>query len=291
MKILITGSNGFVGTALIKKLLSSDGYRLYGIDIKKSNIKHKNLINIQADLGKPDWIKQLPGDIDKIIYLAQSRYYRDFPDGADDMFNINIRSFFHLLEWSRSSQVDRVLLASSGSVYEKKDRLLKESDHCRPDSFYAATKWCAENLVQPYSQFFDVVIMRFFTIYGPGQKDMLIPNIIKKIKNKKEIKLAKETGIYLTPIFIDDCVEIVSKLVEKDTLNKIEIINVAGNSIVSLADIISYVEKYLGIKANISVQEKNPSYLAGSNEKMVNLLNLKPKIDFSNGIRRVIEHL
>lgn len=291
MKILITGSHGFVGTALVKKLLSIDGSMVYGVDIKKSNIKHKNFINIHADIGKPDWIKNLPEDIDKIIYLAQSRYYRDFPDGAEDMFNINIRSFFHLLEWARCSHVDRVLLASSGNVYGKKEGLLIESDHCRPDSFYAATKWCAENLMQPYSQFFDVVIMRFFTIYGPGQKDMLIPNIIKKIKNNEVITLAQGTGIYLTPIFIDDCVEIVSKLIREKSSNKIEIVNVAGNTIMTLADMIREIEKYLGIKAKILIQEEKSSYLAGSNKKVVKLLNFQPKTDFSNGIRSVLEHL
>ncbi len=93
------------------------------------------------------------------------------------------------------------------------DRPLREDDPPCPASLYGASKLSAELLLQHYGTLFETVLMRIFGVYGPGQKDMLIPSTIRRVLNDEEITLAGGAGVYLSPLFVTDCVEMIDALI------------------------------------------------------------------------------
>jgi len=87
MKILVTGSSGFVAKHLINRLVD-EGHFVYALQRSAASNIAENVHVIAADLSKDDFIQQLSSDIDVVYHLAQSKQYRSFPDGANDMFNV-----------------------------------------------------------------------------------------------------------------------------------------------------------------------------------------------------------
>lgn len=249
--ILLTGTSGYIGSKLGRYLsIQSDNDLIY-VDRRRG-----------FDLSIPGWSGRLPEKkVDVVTHLAQSRRYREFPEGAEDMFQVNIASTFELLEWARKHGVKKFIFASSGTVYVPKSGKLKETSECKPSTMYASSKLCAENLVQSYSSFFEVLILRLFGTYGPGQKQMLIAETIERVKKGEEVTLASGAGIYLTPIFIDDCVKVLNSLLQTALPTPIAIINVAGAEIISLSDIVKIIEERLKKKANTVITDESPKSL------------------------------
>jgi UDP-glucose 4-epimerase len=287
MKILITGASGFIARNLISYLLLETDNTIFGISRSASEISHTNYIEIIGDLTTIDFNTSMPNDTDVVIHLAQSVNYRNFPEQSQDVFNVNTQSTFRLLEWSRQHAVKRFIFASTGNVYSPKIYLLHEDDVCIPTSFYAASKLSAEHLVSQYGNYFSPVILRFFSVYGPGQKGMLIPNLIASVLEGKKITLAENKGLVISPIFIDDCVKFIYEFCRIELKSDQAIFNVAGNEILSLRQIVDLIsDKYKSLP-NIEITNNKPVYLIGSNDKLKLSLNIKEFTSFYNGISKI----
>ena len=258
MRIMITGSNGFIGKALNDLLV-----------IEKENDVICLSRDKDIDFSISGWTKVIDHlEIDTVVHLAQSTRYREFPESALDMVNVNVNATTELLNWSRTHGVKRFLFASSGNVYMPSDKRLSEDDSTMPATFYGATKIAAEHIVKQYSGFFQTVTFRIFAAYGPFQKRMLIPTIIEKIRRSEAIRLACGEGIWMTPIYIDDCVNFMNMLIKGDLEQPYNLFNLAGEEDVSLAMIVSILEEILGKKAKIELTDENPVYFLGSNDKL-----------------------
>jgi nucleoside-diphosphate-sugar epimerase len=248
LNILITGASGYLGSSLINKLSGLDTCNIYALS-RTEPIKtySSNIHFIHTDLSNIAWISHLPQQIDIVVYLAQSVKYRLFPEGAVDMMRINTQCVFELLEWSRINKVKKFIYASTGNVYKSSGNTLYESDPLFPASFYTASKINAENVVQQYSTFFETIILRIFSIYGPGQKNMLIPSVIERIKAGELITLAHNKGIILSPVYISDAVQMLERII----FNTIKpgVYNFAGRENVSLAELVKIAEAVLKVKA------------------------------------------
>ena len=214
MNILITGANGFIGRHLIGTLLQEETHHIWGIARQPLALDSKYYCHLTVDLTRKNWTDVLPSPIDTVVHLAQSNRYRaqDFPEGSRDMLAVNVNSTLELLEWARKNHVKQFILSSTGNVYKPSPKLFVEDDSCFPTNMYAATKLSAEYFVQQYREFFQGIVLRLFSIYGPHQKRRLLPMIIDRIKTGGEIILASEKGIYLTPLYVSDCVEMIWRL-------------------------------------------------------------------------------
>lgn len=277
--ILITGVTGYIGKTLSDTLLRDMEYKI--IPVSRQN---------GYDISCPGWTKKIPQDkVNIIIHLAQSRRYRDFPRETMDIFQVNVAATLELAEWARQHGVRRFIFTSTGNVYKPTLVMKKysEEDICFTPSIYAATKLSAEHLLQPYSDFFEVVVMRLFGVYGPQQNQMLIADMIRRIKLGEQISLAGGVGIYITPLFIDDCVNILKCLSKVPITNPYLTLNVAGNEVLSLAEIIDVIGKQVNKKPVIEITSTPPKYFCGDNT------NLKAYysdfIPFSSGINMTLE--
>lgn len=187
MKILITGVNGFIGRHMAR--FFSARHEVFGVTRATTSFNDSFAVKlISADLSKSGFVDRLPSGIDCVIHLAQSTQYRNFPEGAEDMRRINIDATCQLLEWARVTGVKQFIFSSTANVYGKSNAQLTEAHSTQPESFYGATKLAAEHLAKQYQNYFQVDVLRFFTVYGPGQQGMLIPNIAERIKQGQSVR-------------------------------------------------------------------------------------------------------
>jgi len=268
-RILITGARGFIGRFLVQ--LCHEHHETFALDRLSSDLDVTGGVHwLNCDLTQPLTYESLPANVDTVIHLAQSLQYRDFPQGAEDMFQVNVMATYKLAEWARQHRVKRFIFASTGNVYKPAMTMKKltEEDECGPVSMYAATKLSAEYLLHPYAAFFQVVITRLFGVYGPQQHQMLIANMIQRVQRREEITLAGGAGIYLTPIFVDDCVRVLEYLAVNPLENPVNILNVAGDQVLSLAEIVNEIAHQLHEQPVVKATDEQPRYFCGDNARL-----------------------
>lgn len=286
MRILITGASGFIGSNLLKLLVKGKNNAIYALTRSKT----EDFINvkwIKEDFLKMSGFSKLPGEIDCIIHLAQSRDYKDFPGKACDIFNVNSYSTLNLLDYGRKCKIKHFVLASSGGVTGYKNGPIYEKDPLNPSTFYLNSKCISENLSSFYSDYFSVTVLRYYFVYGGGQRqDAFIPFLINRIKNKLPVYVCgKEEGIKINPIYIDDAV--------KATLNSIglkgrNIINIGGKEPASIVQICNIIADILKIQPVFERKNAIQQDLICDIQNMKHLLNVEPKISIKEGIKNTV---
>lgn len=288
MNIVITGAAGFVGKSLTK-LLVEQGHNLYCV-YRSSELQSDHYNTIVADLETPDFSSVFPSKIDCVVHLAQSSMYRDFPSGVKDMQSVNVNAMVQLLEWARTVEVKHFIFTSTANVYSPSDQLLEEDSPTVPESFYGATKLAAENFARQYQPYFQVDILRLFTVFGPGQRSMLIPTMIERIKNGKEIILAEDVGISLTPIYIADLLNVINQFIQLPAIGRSRTVNVCGSSVVSLKKIVGTLEKLIGIPAKTRITESKATSMKGSCAALERIIGSFCITDLNNGLQSTISN-
>lgn len=292
MRILITGATGFIGRKVLGALTHDRTASIVVVGRSAPAPLPSGSEHVTADLSVPGWIDELKGPADVVLHLAQSRRYRDFPDGVKDMVAVNIDATVALADWARRNGVRRFLFASSGTVYPADaERPLRENDVARPASMYGASKLSAELLLEQYAGAFEIVLMRMFAVYGPGQRDMLIPSMVQRLLDGSAITLAGGVGIRLNPLFLTDCVAMIQSLVSASLSGPVERLNLAGAEETSLAQIVTLLETLLGRRANVAETDGRPPYLVGSIEKVRELTKRDSFVPLREGLRRTLVQL
>ena len=285
MRILITGVTGFMGSHLPQLLV-----RNHVLCCTKRPLSifqdAKQIIWIQQDLSEPLDHSRLPKRLDAIIHLAQSNNFRNFPEKAQDIYNININSTFQLLEYGRKIGIKSFILASSGGVCGYKNRSVLENDPPNPLNFYLNSKYVSESIADSYTDFFTTVILRFFFVYGKGQRDRLIPDIIERIRKGQEITIYDKEGSKINPIYISDAVKAIERALNLDAS---EVINIAGNEIISIKMLSEQLGEMIGKKPNYKfVPAHGDIDLIGNTEKMRIKLDIEPQVKLKEGLDRVL---
>jgi nucleoside-diphosphate-sugar epimerase len=230
MKVVIIGSGGFIGRHL-QNFMQSEGIQVCGISSKGSK-------GINPDTGVLSDEFFIPAGTSTVIYLAQSPFYRKVPEMSQHLFNVNVQSAVKIAELARRAKVGRFIYASSGNVYASSFETLSESSPLRRDNWYSLSKIHAEEALSLYRSDMDLTVMRIFGIYGPGQDDKLVPNLISSVLEGREISIARNPkdendldGLRISLCYIDDAVRILHDLIIQGGP---PYINIAGNEAVSL---------------------------------------------------------
>ena len=247
VRVIVTGAGGFIGRHLLRYLEGSS------FDI------HEVSRSRGYDLSVPGWTQALPSDVDVVIHLAQSKRYRDFPEQSADIYDVNVSAMMELLEWSRRSQVKKFIYTSSGSVYSSNTRdPLSERAPLAPSHFYGATKAAAELLLSAYQPFFKTQILRLFTVYGPGQRAMLISNMIDRVRSQEPIYLARDGGFVFSAIYVLDCVRLLTRFIEEDS--PFPVLNIASDERYTLEEVVDFIAHRLSVTPNLERVERDPGY-------------------------------
>lgn len=280
---LITGATGLVGSYLIREI--ADEYELFVVSRSRLNGLSSKVHQIQADLGTSTFVSCLPNQIDAIVHLAQSNHYKDFPNKALDIFSVNAESTLRLLDFGKRHKIKTFIYASSGIVYGNSPIPVLEDAQLKVNhqlGFYYLSKLAGELLIENYSNEFNIIILRFFFVYGKNQKEgMLIPRLVQSVLHDKPIILQGNDGIKINPIHASDAAAAVRSAL---MLNQSEKINIGGKEVLSLREIGEKIGQVVGKKPKFEVNmAKDPSHLIGDINKMINLFG-SPKINFKKGI-------
>lgn len=289
MNIIVTGANGYLAERLIKYLLSSNNF-VCGLSRKEAKFNQPNYKHIVVDFTKDEWEGTLPTlSFDCIIHLAQSTRYNDFPNGTKDMVKVNIESTAILLDWGRKNKVKKFIFSSTGNVYKQKQGWLIEEDSCAPISFYGTSKYCAELICEQFSYLMEIDIFRIFGLYGPNQKGMLIPKLVDTIRNRNQIQLAQGKGLFLSPIYVEDAINIITKCIGKELGIGLHIFNLAGEEMLNLDEISSKISSKLGIERNAIILDEEPKYLLGDTTKLRKVFGKYETSSFYNNLTQILE--
>lgn len=285
-KILITGSSGFIGSHLRENLSASNKllYCLY--NTCSSNLSTNNVFYIQQDFNQLLNISKLPQDVDCIIHLAANV---DKKTENSELFRINTVSTLNLLEYGKTVGIKKFIFASTGGVYGYHSYPLQEESAINPIDFYSLSKYESEILVNHYSQYFSTVILRFFFPYGTKQHKSIIPLLVNKIKNQEKIFIYNGGSPKINPIYITDVIDIINKSMSLDGQN---ILNVAGDEIISIKELSNLISRYMGSKPIFEyVCDSNITNLVGDNAKIKDIFGVTPKISLEQGVQNYISWL
>ena len=327
MKIIITGTAGFIGYSLSKKLLERGDY-IIGIDnhndyydpeIKESRYKnlsnYKNYFHHRIDLIDQNNLNKVfeKNNAKIVVNLAAQAGVRYSLKNPHAYIQSNILGFANILECCKNFDIKSLIYASTSSVYGANTKMpFSEHDGTNhPLSIYAASKKSNELMAHSYSYLYGLPTtgLRFFTVYGPwGRPDMALFKFTKSILEGSEIDVfnyGKHTRDFT---FIDDIVEGIIKTIDSpadinsnwDTnlpdpaTSKVPwcIYNIGNNKPIKLMDYISALEIALGKKAKINFLPLQPGDVPdtyASIDRLKNKFNYRPKTSVVNGVTKFVE--
>ena len=293
MKILITGSESFIGKQLILQLKTLD-CNIIGFDsISPINPDYEFH---QIDIRDPEIHKLIPHDIDVLIHLAALSRDPDCKNKAVECFDVNVMGTLNLIKSAQLQNVKQFIFASSEWVYDKfidseeknEDSEINIANH---NSEYALSKLISEsNLRQQYNHgFCNVTILRFGIIYGPRKSNWsAVESILNQVKNQDKVSVGSlKTGRRFVHVL-----DIVKGITNSFGLEGFNIINLTGNQINTLKDIIDTSQLVLDKK--IDVLENNPEQISirnPSNLKAKQIINWEPKIDLKTGLESLLPYV
>lgn len=299
MKVLVTGSAGFIGNRVSQRLLER-GDEVIGLDnlnayydvqLKEDRLArvkdHENFTEARFDMANRDAVAQLFQDHrpDGVINLAAQAGVRHSLKAPHDYADTNYLGFVNILEGCRDTHVEHLVYASSSSVYGTNSQMPftvnDRVDH--PISLYAASKRANELMAHTYSHLFGIPStgLRFFTVYGPwGRPDMALFLFTKAILAGEPIDVFNKGDMRRSFTYIDDIVEGVIRVLDTPpqgptaTGNEelpsnsqtapFRIFNIGSDEAVSLGRYIEVLEENLGIKAQKNMLPMQPGDVAAT---------------------------
>lgn len=327
MKIMVTGSAGFIGHALTLRLLER-GDDIVGIDnlndyydvtLKQNRLSHltayPNFINLQCDLEDAASIASAfeTHKPQRVVNLAAQAGVRYSLESPQTYISSNLVGFINILEGCRHHDVEHLVYASSSSVYGINSSMPfsvhDNVDH--PISLYAATKKANELIAHSYSHLFSLPTtgLRFFTVYGPwGRPDMALFKFTRAILADQPIDVFNFGKHKRDFTYIDDVIEGVIRILDKlpgsnetwDSANPdpatssapYRIYNIGSNNPVDLMDYIEVLEKCLGKTAEknfLPLQAGDVPETYADVDALIEDVDYKPATRVEDGIARFVE--
>jgi UDP-glucose 4-epimerase len=272
-KILITGSSGFIGKHLVKRLSDFQ------------------IIEYQHSKKNASYNKRKNESIDIVIHLSAKTPYGN--KKSKSFLKENFISVLDILDFCVENKVKKIIYCSSYVYGIPKSSKITEQHVINPHNEYSQSKFWGEQLCEYYHKIYglDVVILRPFNIYGKDQKEgYLISNIVNSLKNHKKIKVINSES-KRDFLYVEDFVELILKLIKIQF--KFEIFNVGFGKSYSFKEIIKKCEKISNKKINVSYKKDTSSYIPNiicDNSKIMKKTSWKPTVNIDEGLQKIIDH-
>ncbi len=310
MKILVTGSAGFIGFNLANSLLD-EGHEVVGVDnfndyysVKLKRARHALLekqagySGCESDICDVDVIKKLfvKYKFDRVCHLAAQpgiRYSLQHPFLYQKS---NVQGFLTILEACRAAETPRLVYASSSSVYGGNRRLpFCESDVVdSPISLYAATKKANELMAHVYTHLYGIQMigLRLFTVYGPwGRPDMALWLFTEAMLKGEPIQVFNHGKMRRDFAYIDDITAGIRSALFTEGLDQYDLFNLGNHQPEQLMDLINTIAGALGVQPKMELQPIQPGDLVETYadiEKARKKLHFNPCTRISEGIPRFV---
>ena len=323
MRVLVTGTAGFIGYHLAQLLLD-EGHVVHGFDamtdyydVTLKQRRHQMLLQspnfaaTEALLEDAESISAVAKDFrpDVIVHLAAQAGVRYSLQNPRAYLNSNIIGTFNVMEAARDLKVDHLLMASTSSVYGANDEMpFTEVEKADTQlTFYAATKKANEAMAHSYAHLWNLptTMFRFFTVYGPwGRPDMALFKFTKGIIEGTPIDIYNHGDMYRDFTYVDDLVRGIRLLIDAvpvrpassedidpgDSLSPVapfRIVNIGNPEKVRLRDFVKAIEDELGIKAirnHLEMQKGDMPATWADASLLKRLTGYQPQTDIQEGI-------
>ncbi|WP_370030212.1 NAD-dependent epimerase/dehydratase family protein [Qipengyuania mesophila] len=325
---LVTGSAGFIGYHLARRLLA-DGFRVVGVDslsdyydpeLKRRRqaalLQNASFTAVNEPIETPGLLADLFGSEkpDIVVHLAAQAGVRYSIDNPRSYLDSNLVGTFELLEAARAHPPQHMLLASTSSAYgantEMPYRETMKADHQM--SFYAATKKATEAMAHSYAHLFDlpVTMFRFFTVYGPwGRPDMALFKFTRAMLAGETIDVYNHGEMMRDFTYVDDLVEAVRRLVDTaparpsgsdqvapgDSLSPVapwRVVNIGNSKPEQLGEMIAAIEDALGIEARRNLMPMQPGDVPATwadADLLRSLTGYVPQTGIREGVKRFVD--
>ena len=309
----ITGGAGFIGSSLAEKLLK-EGNKVVTIDnfcdfyspkIKENNIKdlisNPNFKIYKDDIRNREGVKRIfdENQIDIVMHLAAMAGVRPSIQNPVLYQEVNCLGTQNILEEMRSHNCSNLVMASSSSVYGNCKEVPFREDMIVDFAIspYAATKKANEVMTHVYHNLYDmnVIMLRFFTVYGPKQRpDLAINKFTRLMLEDKEIPMFGDGTTSRDYTYIDDIVDGIDRACKYALENKnvYEILNIGNSSPISLKEMINVIAKTLGVEPKIKQLPMQPGDVERTYadvSKAKRLIGYEPKTSFEEGINKFVK--
>lgn len=309
----ITGGAGFIGSTLSQKLLEQ-GNKVVAIDnfcdfynpkIKENNVKellkNQNFKLYRKDIRDRQAVKEIfdENDIDIVINLAAMAGVRPSIENPILYQEVNCLGLQNILEEMKLHNVKNGVFASSSSVYGNCEEVPFREDMVVDFAIspYAATKKANEVMAHVYHKLFNmnIVMLRFFTVYGPKQRpDLAINKFTRLMLEDKEIPMFGDGTTSRDYTYIDDIVDGISKSCDYCMNNSdvYEILNIGNSSPTTLKEMIVTIGEALGIEPKIKQLPMQPGDVDrtfADVSKAKRLIGYEPKVSFKEGINNFVK--
>lgn len=305
--ILITGAAGFIGSSLAARLLSS-GHSVTGLDAfthsypierKHRNVarltEHPHFTLVTGDIRDPTALDQAMARVpDVVVHLAALAGVRTSLQRPDDYADVNVTGTVRVLEAMRARGVERLVFASSSSVYgARRDPPFRETDNVDlAASPYAATKRAGELLCATWHHLYGIqsTCLRFFTVYGPRQRpDMAIHKFARCIRAGQPVPMFGTGDSVRDYTYIDDIVAGIEAAIERPLGHAI--VNLGGGAPVSLRQLIDGIGAALQLPVQIERLPDQPGDvpLTASDISVASArLGYAPTVSLDEGLQRFV---
>ncbi len=302
MKVLVTGGCGFIGSNLVHKLVREGNDVIVLDDLflgKRDNIP-EDVEFIQGSVTDFELLKKITSDVDVVFHMAAISSAPICDNDPIDATAVNVGGFVNLLECAKINNISRIVYASTSSLYSVFSPPHREDMIVIPRTVYEGSMYCREVYSKLYWQNFEIdsVGMRFFSVYGPrenhkGRYANIITQFLWKIKRGEEIVIYGNGNQTRDFVFVDDVVD--ALILASKTKNIAgEIFNVGRGEEHTFNEVVSLLENYTGLKANVRYI-KNPiknyvSRTLADTRKSEKFLGYKPKVSLEEGINKLIKY-
>ena len=308
MKILITGVAGFIGFHLAKRLIL-DGHDIVGIDnindyydpsLKKHRLRSLDSKNFNYHMGDINCLSKIDQNFDLVINLAAQAGVRVKKKHEINYINSNIYGFKNLCNFCSRNKIQRVIYASSSSVYDDSNLIpFSESNTLtKPKSLYGVSKLFNEVFASAYSCDHQISFLglRFFSVYGPyGRPDMAYFSFTECLKENKVINLHNEGKTRRDMTYIDDVIDGIVAAINYSFDEKLkagnELFNLGNGFPITTSFLLDSLSDALKIKPKVkkvdTINESDHTHADLSKSRKV--LRYNPKTTFDDGIKEFLK--
>ncbi len=310
IKVLITGSCGFIGFSVTNHLLKTyKNVKILGIDninnyyspkLKLDRLKilqkNKNFIFKKIDITNNRQTNLIfkKKMFDSVIHLAAQAGVRYSIKHPSKYLQSNILGFFNIIENCRKYKIKKIIYASSSSVYgDTKQFPLKENIPLQPNNTYSLSKKNNEDMAEIYHKYYNLnsIGLRLFTVFGEwGRPDMFIMKYLHSLYRKREFFLYNNGEHFRDFTYIGDVNKIISKLLFKKFKGH-EVFNVCSNDPIKITKVIEYINKITKKSCKIIRIKKQLADLIkthGNNYKINSFLNFRKYANFKESIEKAV---
>jgi UDP-glucose 4-epimerase len=245
VRALVVGAGGFIGGHLLARLRAS------GAEIYATSSKTQTGLDAATGMLMPDFV--IPAGTDAVYYLAASPAHREGYSLASHLFAVNTLGAVAVASKAVAAGAHRFVYASTGNVYAPSFAPLPESAPVRRDDWYALSKLHAEEALALFRPKIDVIVARLFGVYGPGQSNRLVPNLIESVHAGRTVTAQRnpcdpgdKSGLRVSLCHVEDVVAILARLGAEGGP---ACINVASDEVVSVRRLAETAGALLGREA------------------------------------------